>query len=101
MWDTALTDSSSSSDTGGWGGHGVGKGPQYMGRRLREAEMKLIRQQGLTSLPDWDVWGDPVLLQQWEQGREALPQAVQQLRAVSQDGPVKVVVFDLETAGSE
>ncbi|WIA19703.1 hypothetical protein OEZ85_005629 [Tetradesmus obliquus] len=52
---------------------------------------------GIESLPQWSEWGDAQLLAAWQAAVAELPAAVEALKAVSFEGPVKLVCFDLET----
>jgi hypothetical protein len=72
---------------------------RWLTRQVTDADRCVIRDKGLTAWPGWaelqQAW--PQLQQQWDEATQQLPAAIERLLAVSRSGPVKVVVFDIES----
>jgi hypothetical protein len=98
---TAASSSSSSSLTTVPGGPWQRRG--FLNDTLTDAILSTLAdsQRGLTALPLWQQWGDAQLVAAWDAAVAQLPAAVDQLAAVSLQGPVKLVCFDLETTCCE
>lgn len=109
--ETVITDSSSSSSTSTFrsssntsssASSSNGPSPGFVQRALNANDLQTLRDKGIAALRDMQRVPDFTQLQQsWDEAQQQLPAAFQRLLAVSLSGPVKVVVFDFETTGSE